>query len=690
MKFQRFPFVRFGLFFALGVVCRHYLGEAVLLPVAILPVLLVVYIWLLWQSSHSNRHVLAILSFLLLFNLGGYRLSMFLMAPEEFPHQTEGYIGQLIQEPQVKDNTVRVVIELSELKTDVGWRSAKGRVNAYFSKEAGQTLSYGDVVWIEGKPAHTTAPANPGEFDYRNYLAYQNIHYQQFVGHNFSLLRSGTPNWFVAKSLLVRDFCVGQVGKYIVNPKSRAVVLALVLGVKDELDNELIASFSATGAMHVLAVSGLHVGIIYLIFFGLVKQVRLNRKKYRWWLAIASLMVLWSYALLTGLSPSVLRAVTMFSFVALGKALFRGGNIYNTLSLSALVLLLYNPYLIMSVGFQLSFLAVFGIVYLHPKLYGLWQPRHWLADKVWSITCVSVAAQLATGPLSMLYFHQFPTYFLVSNLFIIPAATLILVGGLGLLALSFWSAVATLLGVMLNGTVVAVNWLVTQVSHFPGSTIDGVYLSILDAWLLYAVLIGVVLFWELHRKSYLQFALAMALAFVLSQTYHFAPYQRSYEFSVIDASRQSVMDFRHGFQSKVLADEVFLADPESQQFSLHGKRLISGAKQGVANDELTLASASFPGGSLTVFEGKTILWLNESADIHWWSKVQIPVDYLVLSGNAISRTEQLEHFSHVQYIVLDKSNSRWVSRYLTLAAKEMGIPVHQVATNGYFSSLWKR
>jgi competence protein ComEC len=686
--FQRFPFVRFTFFFALGIVSRHYLGEVVLLPQLLLFAVILGYLLLLFKNSLEYQRVLAILGFVLLFSLGAYRLDFFLVDDVGDFESTKAYKAQLISEPEEKKNSARAVLEVYELLNDSGWVKSESRVNGYFSKEEGLTLSYGDLLLIDGAPNETTPPANPGEFDYRNYLAYQNIHFQQFVGDDFDVIGHAEPNWFVARAIKIREVCVAQLSQYIENPKSRAVVLALVLGVKDELDNELIQSFSATGATHVLAVSGLHVGIIFGIIFWVLKAVGLHKRKYRWWMAAISILVLWTYALLTGLSPSVLRAVTMFSFVALGRALFRRGNIYNTLSLSALALLLYNPYLIMSVGFQLSFLAVFGIVYLHPKVYGLWQVDNCFLDKVWSITCVSIAAQLATGPLSMLYFHQFPTYFLVSNLFIIPAAFAILIGGLILLALSFAPAIAALFGIVLGGLVSLVNWLVAQVSRFPNSAIDGVYFSILDTWLVYAVLGGIILFLVTKKGAYLKLGLSCALAFSISQIAHFSSHSDSLELSVLNASNHSVIDLRAGFKGRVFANDEFLNDPESQQFSLSGKRLISGVKQKITEDELVVPEANLPFGKLMVFDGKSIFWLNSPLGDFDFDSIE--VDFLIISNNSVKNLDQLHGLVSANQVILDKSNSFYTQRSLLEGAKENQVDIHQVSANGYFSSLWRK
>lgn len=688
-SFQRFPFLRFTFFFALGIVARHYLGTSILLPPLFILFLFAAYLALLIQSQRFQQ-LLALLSFVILFSLGAHRLELFKIPAIELP-ESIAYQARIIEEPQEKKNSIRTVLELSGLKTEKGWQTVEARVNAYLAKDSlSALLTYGDELLVYGRPEPTDPPSNPGEFNYKNYLTYQNIHFQQFVGSDYAVGGHQVPNPIVELALKQRERLRGVFKEYMTDDRALAIVQALVLGVKEDLDNELIASFSATGAMHVLAVSGLHVGIIYAIVFYALQYLRLNRRKYRWLMAGISIGVLWSYALITGLSPSVLRAVTMFSFVALGRALFRSGNIYNTLALSAMVLLVFNPYLIMSVGFQLSYLAVFGIVFLHPKLYALLVIENKILDKVWSITCVSIAAQLATGPLSLLYFHQFPSYFLVSNLFIIPAAFVILISGLVLLLLAFAPFLADLWGQALTAFVKGITWAVETVSRFPGSTIEGVYLSILDTWLLYGLLTSLVLYFLYRKLEWLRVTLVLSFALAGSQIFHFHEFAESSEIAILDVNRGTVIDFRKGFQGKVLADSAFLSDEESQQFNLFGKRLLSGVSQKPEKDVLNFPRQALPFGELMVFEGKSVFWLKEDMSASVMDSTELKIDYLIISNNAIRSFSDLPDFLKAEKVILDNSNSRFRTTDLSESFKAHQIHVHQIGSNGYFSSLWKK
>ena len=499
MYFSAFPLLRLTICFALGIVGFHYLGTFVLIPWEFLFAGIILYFFLSSKSSFRYQVVLAFLAFFLLFGLGTQRLEGYKDEArlDHLLNQSgviEAYKALVVESPEAKEKSIGCRLEVYEVLIDGNWELSDGVISAYLDLENGKSVKYGDLLYVTGKPETTSPPANPGEFDYRRYLTYNRIYHQQFIGDQFTVIGHEPMNWFVKKANYLRSESIEIISALMTDDRARGITLALVLGVKDDLQDDVIQAFSATGAMHVLAVSGLHVGIIYALVFLVLKRIGLSKRKYRWWLAILSMLMLWSYALLTGLSPSVLRAVTMFSFIAIGRALSRNTNIYNTLAASALALLLYNPYLIMSVGFQLSYLAVFGIVYIQPKLYALVQFDHWLIDKIWAITCVSIAAQLATAPLSVLYFHQFPTYFLLSNLFIIPAGFVILASGLLLLSTSAVSVVAGTLGWLVTKFIVAVNGLVFWISELPGSTLDGIYLSILDTWIIYGLMCCAIVF----------------------------------------------------------------------------------------------------------------------------------------------------------------------------------------------------
>ena len=226
--------------------------------------------------------------------------------------------------------------------------------------------------------------------------------------------------------------------KMIPSKQSYGVASALFLGIRDGIDNEVQNAYRSAGATHVLAVSGLHVGILSAIIAFLLGFLR-KHNKFKYLYLFFVLGVLFSYSFLTGLSPSVLRASVMFAIIQIGLTFSRRTNIYNNLAFSAFLLLIFSPYMIFEVGFQLSYLAVLGIVLIQPKIVRLWKPSSWIIKKGWELLTVSLAAQLITFPICLYYFHQFPSYFWLSGFVVIPAAMVILGCAIAIILFSFFS-----------------------------------------------------------------------------------------------------------------------------------------------------------------------------------------------------------------------------------------------------------
>ena len=693
MIFSRFPFIRFSVAFILGVVIYHY-NHAWLSINWVLPVsLFALYCIFVFINSLRFQYLLAVLAFSIFFCLGFLRLQVHRI--DNLPTHllnindtTRAYKAIIYEEPALKASSINVRLQVTNVLID-DWSLATGYVNAYVGKEGGENLKYGDVLLIKGSPNKTEPPANPGEFNFKNYLEYNNIFHQQFIGTNFQVLNGYVPWWKlpIAKSIQVRNYCADLLKSRIRDADARAVLLAITLGVKDELDNELQTSFSAAGAMHVLAVSGLHVGIIYGIILLIFKHIKFNSWNRRWLVAAISILLLWCYAFITGLSPSVLRAVTMFSFVAIAKAKNTNSSIYNTLAASAFVLLCWDPYLIMSVGFQLSYLAVFGIVYLQPKFYGLFDINNVWLDKIWAISCVSLAAQIATAPLSILYFHQFPSYFLFSNLFIIPAAFAMLIMGLGVLALGGIPFLGEAFSWITEGFVRIVNQLVHWVRWLPGSTMEGIHLTTGETWLVYAIIITFIILLAERQFKYLMWSVVFSTLFAFSQVNHWRGY-RSAEFSVLNVSGESVLDFRVGNQSKLVADTSFTQNLDRIQFHLEPMRQLAGSSLLPYNDELGLVINDLIGNQLIVFQGQRILKLNQKLKVEFERPVE--VDYLILSNESVYDLKDLEDKLEFHELIIDKSNRKFLADKLTNQAEKLNLKVHSIYRDGYYSRIWKK
>jgi len=277
------------------------------------------------------------------------------------------------------------------------------------------------------KPIHK--PLNPYQFNYKNYLKRLGIYRQVFLKEHVVLVIPQSPKTITGYAQSIRNNLNKRLETLSLKPIERAFVNALFLGQRQDITADVYQAYKKAGAIHILAISGLHIGILLLILQYVMKPLLyLRHGKFIRLLII--LCILWSFAIVAGLSPSVVRAVTMFSLFAIVKGLKRSSNSLNTLAISAFILLLIRPAFCFDVGFQLSYAAVASIIIIKPILDSWWSFKNKIANWHLDLLKISIAAQIGVFPLSLYYFHQFPGLFFMSNLVIIPCLMLVL--GLGI------------------------------------------------------------------------------------------------------------------------------------------------------------------------------------------------------------------------------------------------------------------
>ncbi|WP_152287675.1 ComEC/Rec2 family competence protein [Flavicella marina] len=297
------------------------------------------------------------------------------------------------------------------------------------SDSLSNSLAVGDFILANTKLVTLKKSMNPYGFDYKNYLAKKNIHRQVVIDTvHWILSESKNTSWRRSASLIQQD--LGQhLKRYINNQDVLAITTALLLGDRKNISTEVRESYTDAGVIHIFAVSGLHVGLLVVLLHFFLSPLR----RFRYGKIISLFLIvlfLWSYAFIAGLSSSVVRAVTMFSFISFGIVLQKNNSIYHSIITSALILLLVNPYLIFDLGFVMSYVAVVSIVVIYPLFQKLWSPKNSVLRFVWNLMSVSISAQLGLLPICLYYFHQFPGLFIVSNLVVLPCLGLILILGL--------------------------------------------------------------------------------------------------------------------------------------------------------------------------------------------------------------------------------------------------------------------
>jgi len=458
------------------------------------------------NTSFKRRSVFGILSVPALLFLGLFIVSDLKYNPQPLPKAE--YFAVVHEFPLEKEKSYRAVIRLIQPKI---------LVLAYFEKsDLISKAEPGDVIWFRGQPELLQKTGNPFEFDYQAYAVRNGIGHRIYLkDSNYYPLKDVKNRDIIETALIIRDRLLRIIENCGLRGEVFHLVSSISLGAREELEPETTISFAKTGVIHVLAVSGMNVAIIFVVLDWMLRF--LKRKKGGVFLyTFIILTAVWGYALITGMSASVLRAAAMFSFIVIGTNMSRHPNIYNTLAASAFVLLCFNPSLVYDVGFQLSYAAVFSIVFFHPSIYGVFYFKYWIPDQIWTLLSVSMAAQIGTLPLLLHYFHQFPTWFLLANLMVIPLVTLILYLTFIVFAIApFIPLLGKLMTLILYWAGQGMLFSVRFVERLPYSILDGLYPSDLTLFLIVLFAISITLFILYKSPKALISALALFIAIMI-------------------------------------------------------------------------------------------------------------------------------------------------------------------------------
>lgn len=595
----------------------------------------------------------------------------------------EAYTG-IIQAPgEPKTKTTQYNLYVNAIKSNEGWRKAKGEVLLYVDTLS-DLLVYGDEILVSKRPPEIQKPSNPNQFDYRTYINREGIYHQQYLTSNdFEIIGRDHTNPFIQYAYKTREWAVSVFDERIKGEQERAIIQALILGYKHNLSDDTKKAYADAGTMHILAVSGLHVGIIYTIFYWLLSRWRTGNKS-RWLFGGVVVVFLWFYAAVTGFSPSVIRAVTMFSFIAIADASVRKTNIYNTLSAAALALLLYDPQLILSVGFQLSFLAVLGIVYLQPKIYNWWLVENWLLEKAWSWTTVAIAVQIATFPLGLYYFHQFPSYFFLSNLAAIPGAFLTLVSGLGLMAVSWIPLVSDIVAFILENIVWALNATMAWLEILPLNKIDQISINLLDLLLIYIFTWTIVFTFTLRKYVLIYITIITASVFAIIQSMKVESLKETNILTIYDMGKVTSVEFMSQQTAFIYGDSLTAPNTKNFQYNISPNHIANHVKE--VRFEYIGTSDQDKENHLSLIEhrDKKILIISKKIPTGIRLKNRAQVDYILLTKNAKASAEWIKENFSFDKIILDGSLNYW--RYVNFKEQfaSLNINYYSIRDDGAF------
>ena len=506
---QKIPFLRILIALVIGICVGSFIDTGYWILWFLSSVLLSL---LIICSRYYNYHLAPFYGILLtvIFILTGITVYKFYNRKPVF-YKGGVYCAVVKDIPRIRINSCQAILKAEAFYSGDSVYDTNENIMAWFeNSESAACLVPGEKIYFHQSPNLISNNNNPFEFDYKQYLNRKKIYRQVYLPSDRWMRIDGGIS--LTPFRLAQRFRMQFLGIYRdsnLGDRERHILSALTLGYKRDLKPETKSIFASAGAMHVLAVSGLHVGIIFMAFlycFGFIKRTKAGRYIF----LILVICVLWLYALITGLSPSVCRAALMFSFVTVGNSLKRRSNIYNTLAASAFFLLLINPNNLFDAGFQLSFLAVSGIVFLQPRFEKMINCRYRLIRYFWGIITVSVAVQLTTFPISIYYFDQFPVYFWVSGLFIIPLVTILI--PLGFLILIF-NGIPFFYGALTLGADFIIDLIVSlleTIEKLPLSLIN-ISFSTPQLFVISGIIISSFLYIHTRRKIYIKSTLVLLL-----------------------------------------------------------------------------------------------------------------------------------------------------------------------------------
>ena len=579
----------------------------------------------------------------------------------------------------VEDFPVRraksVKIKARVLRTGEGL-ALKEDVMLYVQQGAGaDTIEYGDVLLLNTRFSEIEPPKNPDAFDNQLYMKRKGIYYTGYVQQGFWLPADHAPaHPLKALAHRIQQRLANMFAQSGMAGDELEIVKAILLGDDDTMEPELKASYAAAGVSHILCVSGMHVGVIFMILNFLLRPFDLF-KSTRYLKTLLMLLVIWLYAHITGLSPSVTRSATMFTFVTIGQLIQRNTNVFHSLLASLWILLVVNPLLLFELGFQLSYLAVGGIVLLQPLLAGIYECRTRMGSYFWGLVTVSVAAQISTFPISAHYFGQFPNYFLLSNMSVIMLSFVVMMTGILLLCVSFVPLVGGYVTVLLTWEIRIMNGIVTFVEQLPCAVTRGIEVTPTQMLLLYMVII--LAYWAIrYRKKRVGMAALTCFAlYAGTLLIRKVELQRQVEMVVYAVPKTSALSFCHQQECVVFSDSI--ADVGDKKFHYAAGNHVR--RQHAACVFVPVDTMAYDNeflckrGPWIGFNGKTYYLLKRKEKV-FPADTLLPVDVLILQRNPVQLPDEVAEVLLFKEVIADETNTKFYVERWREWCKEHGVP----------------
>lgn len=589
----------------------------------------------------------------------------------------DALVVSLDEPPVEKTKSVKANASVNYLFQNGEAKAVTGKIILYLKKDSLLKLEYGSQILLKKPLQEIKNSGNPGGFDYKRYCLFQQITHQVYLKPGeFEILEGKKQTAFNNFIYAAREWVLNILRSNIKGDKELGLAEALLIGYKDDLEQSLVQSYTNTGVVHIIAISGLHLGLIYWLLSAVCKPLK-KRKTLKWLSPVIIITGLWLFSLLAGAQPSILRSAVMFTCIVMGESIARRTSIYNTMAVSAFILLCINPYWLWDVGFQLSYAAVLSIIIFMRPIYNWFYIKNKALDFIWKLNAVTLAAQVLTVPLSIYHFHQFPNLFILTNFVAVPLSSIILLGEILLCVISFIPAIATLLGKLIAWLIWLMNSYIERIEVIKFSLWDGLQISLLQAVLLILFSIGISRW--LMEKSMAAFKLGLLalLGFIGLRTYSIITFNQQQKIVVYNVPQKTAIDFINGRAYTFVGDSTLLADDFARNFHLKPARILFRIQETDTLQNLLTTE------KYVDYNGKHILLLDTTAAFVN-QETKPTIDLLVISKNPKFYIKKLAAALDIKQVVFDGSVPAWKAIYWKRDCDSLKIPWHDVTMKGAF------
>jgi competence protein ComEC len=675
MKVLQFPLARITIGFVLGILVAFYLKPELttIFGLLLVSLLFLGISYFVQKNTFGNT---------IYFGLATYIASLFVGLTTQIVHtdyyQKSNYTHEknFFEKPHLLSIVIREKLKSTNFNdryiaviNHVDAEKCTGKILLNVKKHSfNHEFEIGTSLQIKGIAYKNKQRNNPNQFDYSAYLEKKQIYAQLFTNKESISIGSKYKKDIWYYSSKIRTTIIQNLQKRNFNSTELNVAIALIMGQKQDVSPEIIQDYQYAGAVHILSVSGLHVGFILLFISFLLKPIpnTPNGSFIKLTLILASLF---SFALIAGLAPSVVRSVTMFSFVAIGQHLRRSVNIYHTILVSVFLILLFQPSFLFDVGFQLSYIALFFIIWFQPLLASIWSPKAKAFEYMWGILTVSFAAQIGTLPLSIYYFHQFPGLFFITNLAIIPLLSIIMILGVLVMVLAGFNFVPLFLSKPLEWGIYLLNKIINTIASYEQFIIHDIPFNIYLMASSYLVILTAIIWFKKPSYSKLIILLIsiMTIQFSYIKTQWDSKNQK--EWIVFNFKKNTMVIARDGKDVVLYARENLLKTAKSN--SVLNSYLVANFSKLKGKEKIK---------NTAFFKDNRILILDSLGNY----PKDVQVDVIVITQSPRINMDRMLHLLKPKIVVADVSNFKILQKFWKASCEKQKIPFHAVAEKGFF------